>query len=86
MKNLTLCVYLWVSLYAIVCVLKHTTTRIKTSFPYSPPFFFGLFCPLFSHVAGRIPELGIKLAPTVVEEAWSPNHWTTREFPNMAPF
>ena len=39
-------------------------------------FFFGL-------VAFRIlvPQPGTKLAPFAVE-AWSPNHWTNREFPS----
>ena len=31
-----------------------------------------------------VPQKGIKPAPPAVE-AWSVNHWTTREVPEMAP-
>ena len=81
-----MCIFVGVTVCNSLCAEAHHHQNKNILSLLPPPFFFGLFCPLFSHVAGRIPELGIKLAPTVVEEAWSPNHWTTREFPNMAPF
>jgi len=32
-----------------------------------------------------VPQSGIKPVPPAVE-VWSPNHWTTREFPEMNVF
>ena len=38
-------------------------------------FFFWMHCG-----ASAVPSPGIEILPLAVE-AWSPNHWTTREFP-----
>ena len=42
-----------------------------------------LFC-LFGHTACRILVLWSEIKPGL--EAWSPNHWTTREFPRSPAF
>ena len=39
-------------------------------------FFFGLRC---AACGISVPQLGIESVPPAVE-AWSPNHWTAREF------
>ena len=48
----------------------------------TPNFLFYLFIYLFCHVSCGIlvPRPGVQPAPPAVE-AWSLNHWTTREVP-----
>ena len=61
----------WKSMY-IYCNFFHNTPKLETS------FFFWWPC----HVACRIliRQPGIEPRPSAVK-AWSPNHWTPREFP-----
>ena len=59
---------------SLFCELPSPT---PTPIPHPPPL---------CHMAYRIvvPQLGIEPMPPAVE-AWSPNHWTAREFPEL-PF
>ena len=50
--------------------------------PCSPPFFSFLF---FFFCRILVPQPGIEPTPLAVK-AWSPNHWTAREFPAAALF
>ena len=47
--------------------------------------FFGFFFPWFHGLQDQVPQSGIKPV-TLAMEAQSPNHWTTREFPNRSCF
>ena len=45
--------------------------------------FFFFFSQLCDEVCGvLVSQLGMELVPPAVE-AWSPNHWTTREVPTL---
>ena len=48
-------------------------------------FLFFSFGHTMQHVGISVPQPGLEPMPPAVE-AWSPNHWTTREFPDISSF
>ena len=47
------------------------------------PDLVSFFCFVFWSQEILVPQSGIQLMPPTVE-VWSPNHWTTREFPSVS--
>ena len=58
-------------------ILFHCSVNYLPPIPHPPPL-----CDMACRIV--VPQLGIEPMPPAVE-AWSPNHWTAREFPEL-PF